>query len=187
MFLQQGCKSVTMDNIASENGISKRTLYELFSDKSTLLEECVLHTCEKMKCKSEDFLKEEGNVLEILFKIHNLQNSLIINPKIRFFAELKKFYPDIYFRTVAKFTDFHKEGMVNFLQRGQKEGMILNDIDKAIVSRTIIEISNLISDKDLFSLENVSRRQLFKETMLYFFRGISTEEGIKIIDKYLNE
>ena len=42
LFLEKGCKNVTMDDIASENGMSKRTLYELFKDKSSLLEESIV-------------------------------------------------------------------------------------------------------------------------------------------------
>ncbi|MFA6335673.1 MAG: TetR/AcrR family transcriptional regulator [Bacteroidales bacterium] len=187
MFLNRGCKSVTMDDIATENGISKRTLYELFSDKSALLDECILHTGEKVKCNADNVMKGPGNVLDMIFKVHEQQAGPVISLRINFFSELKKYYPDIYHKVVVKLTEFHMKSMEKFLQRGQEEGLILKDIDKTIISKIIIEISNIIDDKEIFSLENVSRKQLFKETLLYYFRGISTDEGIKIIDNYLNK
>lgn len=185
MFLNRGCKSVTMDEIAVENGISKRTLYELFSDKSTLLEECILYTSAKMKCNIDSLLKETGDIFDVIIKVHENQAELSINLRINFFAELKKFYPEIYQKLIIRFSEFHKDNITRFLQRGQDEGIILKNIDKVIVSKMIMEISNIIGDKEIFSLENISRKQLFKETLLYFFRGISTEKGIKMMDEYL--
>ena len=53
LFMSNGCKSVTMDEVAAANGISKRTLYEHFKDKTNLLEECLLMMEEKMKMLGE--------------------------------------------------------------------------------------------------------------------------------------
>jgi len=187
LFLHRGCKSVTMDDIATENGISKRTLYELFSDKSSLLEECILYSSVKMKCNIDKVMKESGNILNLIFKIHEQQAEMVINLRINFFFELKKYYPDIYCKLAVKFADYHKESTIGFLVRGQEEGLILKNIDNTVVSKAIIEISNIIGDKEIFSLENLSRKQLFRETLLYYFRGISTTKGIEIIDNYLNK
>ncbi len=187
MFLHRGCKSVTMDDVATENGISKRTLYEMFSDKSTFLEECILYSSEKMKCNMEEMKKAPGNVLDLLFKVHENQSELSVNLRINFFIELKKFYPETYSKFVEKFAKYHTENIISFLKRGQAEGLVMSDIDTQTVSKTIIELSNIIGDKDIFSLENITRKQLFKETLIYFFRGISTQKGIEIIDKYLNQ
>lgn len=187
MFLHRGCKSVTMDDIATENGISKRTLYELFSDKSTFLEECILYSSEKMKCSNEEMMKVPGNAFDLLFKAHEHQSEIVVNLRINFFVELKKFYPEIYSKLIIKFAIYHTERITGFLKRGQDEGLILRDIETSVVSKTIIEISNIIGDNEIFSLENITRKQLFKETLLYFFRGISTIKGIEIIDNYINK
>jgi len=186
-FLHRGCKSVTMDDIATENGISKRTLYELFSDKSSLLEECILYSNDKMKCVAEKIMNTGGNVMDLLFSIHEQQAEMAINLRVNFFFELKKYYPEIYLKILTKFTDFHRDSTTSILRRGQEEGLILKDIDKTIVSKTIFEISGIIGDKEIFSLENISRKQLFKETLMYYFRGISTDKGIELIDKYLKK
>lgn len=187
MFLHRGCKSVTMDDVATENGISKRTLYEMFSDKTTFLEECILYSSEKMKCNMEEMKKAPGNVLDLLFKVHENQSELSVNLKINFFIELKKFYPEIYSKFAEKFTKYNIENIRGFLHRGQEEGLVMSDIDTPTVSKAIIELSNIIGNKDIFSLEDITRKQLFKETLIYFFRGISTQKGVELIDKYLNQ
>jgi AcrR family transcriptional regulator len=186
MFLTRGCKSVTMDDIATNNGISKRTLYEVFKDKSSLLEECILYVQTKMKCTSEDIIKDSGNIYELLFKAHESQSEIAMNLRVNFFSELKRFYPEIYNKLIYKFSDFHEDSISKFLERGQKEGLILKEIDKFVVSRMILEISYIIGDKQVFSLENRSRKELFRQTILLYLRGLSTTEGIVILDKCLN-
>ena len=64
-----------------------------------------------------------------------------------------------------------------------KEGLFLINIDMEVVGRMVFEIATIIQNSEIFSLANHSRKQLFRETMVMYFRGISTEEGIKMIDK----
>ncbi|MCK9305676.1 MAG: TetR/AcrR family transcriptional regulator [Bacteroidales bacterium] len=187
LFLSRGCKSVTMDDIAAENGISKRTLYELFSEKSNLLEESIFYIYNKLKSDSEKITREKGNIYEIIFKAHESQSEININLRANFFSELKKFYPVVYEKIFKKFSDFHEKNIILFLERGQKEGLILKTIDNNLVSKMIMEISYIIGDKQVFSLENRSRKELFRQTMLLYFRGISTIEGIKILDERLTD
>ena len=186
LFMSNGCKSVTMDEVAAANGISKRTLYEHFKDKTNLLEECLLMMEEKMKMLGEKAFSGSKSIIELVCLEHESQSDMMINMRIRFFEELKKYYPDLYDKMHKRFTDFHKVTTRKFLERGQKEGLFLINIDMEVVGRMVFEIATIIQNSEIFSLPNHSRKQLFRETMVMYFRGISTEEGIKMIDKYLN-
>jgi len=186
LFMSNGCKSVTMDEVAAANGISKRTLYEHFKDKTNLLEECLLMMEEKMKMLGEKAFSGSKSIIELICLEHESQSDMMINMRIRFFEELKKYYPALYEKMHKRFTDFHKVTTRKFLERGQKEGLFLINIDMEVVGRMVFEIATIIQNSEIFSLANHSRKQLFRETMVMYFRGISTEEGIKMIDKYLN-
>lgn len=186
MFLHRGCKSVTMDEIATENGISKRTLYEQFSDKSTLLEECLIYLENKMKYCTQKAIEESGNVMEMVRMFHENQSDLMVNLRINFFFELKKFYPDIYKKTYIRFLEFHKTKTQEFLARGQKEGFFLEGINKELVTKILIEISSAIESSELISNKENSRKELFRESFVFYFRGISTAKGIELIDSYIN-
>ena len=186
LFMSNGCKSVTMDEVAAANGISKRTLYEHFKDKTNLLEECLLMMEKKMKMLGEKAFSGSKSIIELVCLEHESQSDMMINMRIRFFEELKKYYPDLYDKMHKRFTDFHKVTTRKFLERGQKEGLFLINIDMEVVGRMVFEIATIIQNSEIFSLANHSRKQLFRETMVMYFRGISTEEGIKMIDKYLN-
>ena len=186
LFMSNGCKSVTMDEVASANGISKRTLYEHFKDKTNLLEECLVSMEEKMRELGERAFNGSKSIIEMVFLEHETQTDLVINMRIRFFEELKKFYPALYDKMYGRFLDYHKVTTKKFLERGQQEGLFLKNIDMDLVGKMIFEIANLIQNSEIFSLENHSRKQLFRESLVMYFRGISTGEGIKMIDKYLN-
>ena len=186
LFMSNGCKSVTMDEVAAANGISKRTLYEHFKDKTNLLEECLLMMEEKMKMLGEKAFSGSKSIIELVCLEHESQSDMMINMRIKFFEELKKYYPALYEKMHKRFTDFHKVTTRKFLERGQKEGLFLINIDMEVVGRMVFEIATIIQNSEIFSLANHSRKQLFRETMVMYFRGISTEEGIKMIDKYLN-
>ena len=186
LFMSNGCKSVTMDEVAAANGISKRTLYEHFKDKTNLLEECLIMMEAKMIEVGERAFNGSKSILELVCIEHESQTDMMVNMRIRFFDELKKYYPALYNKMYSRFTDYHKVTTRKFLERGQQEGLFLKNIDMELVGKMVFQIASMIQDSEIFSLANHSRKQLFRESMVMYFRGISTEEGIKMIDKYLN-
>lgn len=186
LFMSNGCKSVTMDEVAAANGISKRTLYEHFKDKTNLLEECLIMMEAKMIEVGERAFNGSKSILELVCLEHESQTDMMVNMRIRFFDELKKYYPALYNKMYSRFTDYHKVTTRKFLERGQQEGLFLKNIDMELVGKMVFQIASMIQDSEIFSLANHSRKQLFRESMVMYFRGISTEEGIKMIDKYLN-
>ena len=74
LFLRKGCKAVTMDEVAQENGISKRTLYEVFPDKASLLDACINDGREKNDKFLEAVYKKSPNILEFFLMLHEFQS-----------------------------------------------------------------------------------------------------------------
>jgi len=187
LFLQRGCKAVTMDHIARENGISKRTLYENFTDKSQLLEDCIWLMHNQMKAYASTFRYKSDNVIDVLFKLHDNQSDVLLDLKKNFFLELKRYYYVIYKKSIEFFIDFHRQMTHNYIIRGQKEGVIRDDINIELVSKVIIEISNILENSEIFSLKNYSRKELFREVIIFYIRGICTTKGIELIDSNLKQ
>lgn len=185
--MNRGCKSVTMDDIAAENGISKRTLYEHFSDKSSLLEECLILSERKKKCFLDEFKNETDNILSRLLVMHDAQTDVMINLRLNFFTELKKFYPSIYDNLVKRMIKFHLDVTHSGIIKGQNQGLFRKDIDVELVSKIIIELGNTMGNEETFPFKSYGRKKLFKELLINYFRGIATQKGIDIIDEYLNK
>jgi AcrR family transcriptional regulator len=185
LFINKGCKSVTMDDIASENGISKRTLYEFFGDKSSLLTETIELYKKRMKESFEEIEKSSENVLEQFFKMHDSQTEVSVNLRINFFTELKKFYPEIYESMVNKMVCSHEEVIKDGIIKGQNQGVFRNNINLDLVSKIMLEFGNVL-DNPSHSVKKYEKKEIFKEVYINYIRGLSTLKGIEIIDNFLN-
>ena len=109
LFLERGCKSLTMDEVASANGMSKRTIYELFHDKAELLQECILLMHRDNMNKSEDELAKAGNVLEWFMYSLRSKDSQRMTFYYDFFTEVKKYYPEVFLNVVKDVNRWHCE------------------------------------------------------------------------------
>ena len=109
LFLERGCKSLTMDEVASANGMSKRTLYELFHDKAELLQECILLQHKDNMLRSEEELSRAGNVLEWFMHSLRSKDSQRMTFYYDFFTEVKKYYPEVFLNVVKDVNRWHCE------------------------------------------------------------------------------
>jgi len=187
LFFRKGCKSVTMDDIAKENGVSKKTIYELFTDKTHLLEECLKHLYSQMKLQASLYEGKYNNVIEAMFRMHDAHTDSLMNMKKTFFDELKRYYYPVYKKAIEYFLEFHQKMTLHFIERGQNEGIIRTDMNKELVTKALIEISNVMENAEFFSMKEYSRKELFKEVILSYVRGLCTTAGIEIIDDNISK
>lgn len=94
-FTSHGIKSITMDDIAASLGISKRTLYEVFSDKESLLKEGILKVQEDRERYIQEIYETSHNVLEVILAVFQKSIEMFQLTNKRFFEDIKK-YPKIY-------------------------------------------------------------------------------------------
>jgi AcrR family transcriptional regulator len=187
LFIKRGCKAVTMDDIARENGISKRTLYEIFQDKSNLLEECLKYMYLQMESYLNSTKGKTGNVVDTLFSLHSDQSEILFNLRKNFFEELKRYYYPLFKKSLSYFIDFHQTVILDFLQRGKEEGLIKKEINSEIVTKILIELGHIMENSNIFSLKEYSKVDLFYEVTVPFIRGLCTEEGIELVDQHLEK
>lgn len=182
-FSAHGIKSITMDDIAASLGISKRTLYEVFSDKETLLEECIL----KGQKEGNEFLKQvlatSGNVLEVLLKCYQRSIEKFHATNKKFFEDIKK-YPKAY----ALITSRHNrdtEKAVDFLKEGVEQGIFRDDVNFAIVDLLVRQQIDLMMNTDI--CKEYSFLEVYETIMFTFLRGISTEKGAHELEVFIRE
>jgi AcrR family transcriptional regulator len=183
MFLSEGLKSVRMDDIATELGVSKRTLYEMFGDKRALLRECVIHYF----AGKHDIMLERtataGNVMEEIFLM--LGNMKRDEREVAFVENLKKFYPDIWAEQVEIANRYSYEKLGEMFARGMSEGLFLPDMNRELAMVTLVyTMATLFEKKHHFPvLDQTPPEEAFRYVLVNFFRGISTPKGIELIDK----
>lgn len=186
-FARNGVRSVTMDDIARENGMSKRTLYEMFKDKEDLLWHCMdLFDVEKDRvCRQ---VKEESvDTIEVFFWFlrMGLESLKELNPLFR--SEMKKFHPRVWQEFDQRIRTKDLEFNIELLKRGIDEGLFRNDLKLDIVTRILMAQIELLDDEDLFPSREFSRSEVFESVMINYIRGLSTEKGMSIIDSRLSE
>lgn len=188
LIMQYGIRSVTMDEIAAEAGISKRTLYEMFVSKEDLLEKLLeflwtehSHAVKNIIENTPSCIIGILNVLIYSLKAH--QNKY--EPKREyFFNDLKKIYPN-----VAEKSKQYNEGYLTFmakhLEKGVKQKTVRNDLNLELASTLLIaQIEGLNSIK---SIRQFHPNEIFSTLFLSFCRGISTEKGLMEIEQFVKE
>lgn len=184
-FLQFGIRNVTMDGIAAAIGMSKRTVYEAFKDKSALVHSCLEMLRQKHKCRNEEICHSSQNVVETIFAFmqEGIKAMNAINPV--FFRDLEKLYPraweNLRKSNEKEAFDLSKE----LLHKGIDEGFFRSEINIPIVAKLFHEQMNLLADEKVFPRDEYNYADVFQSLTINFMRGISTKKGIELIDSIL--
>ena len=182
-FSTHGIKSITMDDIANSLGISKRTLYEVFSDKESLLEECILQE----QKEGDDFLREvlaaSANVLEVILKCYQYSIERFHATNKKFFEDIKK-YPKAY-ELLRSRRDQNSEETMQFFKDGVKQGIFRDDVNFAIVNLLVKEQIDLLMNTDI--CKEYSFLEVYESIMFTYLRGISTEKGARELETFIKE
>ena len=184
-FLIYGVRNVSMNSIAADIGISKRTIYEIFKDKTELVHNCM----EKLKYDHEERSRKisssSNNVIETFFTFmkEGIKTMSSINPV--FFRDVRKFYLVSWNTIVAEIEKDHLYMTEKLLEKGIKEGLFRDDIDIKILSKLFYEQINLVADEKIFPRDEFNHADIFQSLIINFVRGISTTKGIKIIESNL--
>lgn len=184
MFVKNGIRGITMDGIASEMSISKRTIYENFRDKNALLSSCLDYMQEQQKNNRMKIMKNSANAIEVIlnFLTQGIQNLSYID--LSFLSDLKKYHHQVWTEHYQKFSDKNLKETHDLLSRGIREGVIRKEINVEIVSRIIHEQLNIMTDEDIFPPSLYSKKEIFENIVINFARGISTNIGLEVIENY---
>ena len=183
MYLEYGIKGVTMDDVAHKLAISKKTLYQYFSDKKELVWAVLEHQNRKKHIDFSILEERDTSAIDELFYYYEIQVQMIKNHKPAFVYDLKKYYPDIY-------THFQKlkhkrilESVKSNLIKGKKEGLYRKDLNEDIISRLNLMRIEGIMNSDFFSVDELVSTNLFTEIFRYHLFGIVSDKGIKILQQ----
>ncbi|WP_418698277.1 TetR/AcrR family transcriptional regulator [Bacteroides sp.] len=180
-FSTHGIKSITMDDIAASLGISKRTLYEIFSDKESLLEECILNEQQNTDALIKNILDTSSNVLEVILRCYQWTIEKFHATNRKFFEDIKK-YPKAY-ELVKRNHNRSSEDTVNFFKEGVKQDLFRSDVNFAIVNLLVRGQIDLLMNSNI--CDEYSFLEVYESIMFTFLRGISTEKGARELDNFI--
>lgn len=185
LFLTLGVKSVTMDDLAENMAISKKTIYEFYANKYDLVKATTEFIFEKIMLEIEQICDEDNeSSIKNLFAINKYVNKQL-KEDINTEYQLQKYYPDIYAELSAKKFKVIIEGITENLEKGVENGLYRKDINIPMVARFYYIGHTTLKNKEIFPSEHYKLNNIVKQYLIYHIRAIATEKGIEELEKYL--
>lgn len=186
MFMSLGFKSVTMDDIASEMGISKKTIYTHFNNKENMISEVTDVIFEQVSIEIDCICALEKNPIEEIYEIKKCVMEHMRNEKTSPSHQLQKYYPAIYQKIKGRQFNFMQDCVVKNLKRGLTQKLYRENIDVQFVSRIYFNGITGIKENVLFPYTMFEGTTLHEMFLEYHLRGIVTPEGRKILNQLIH-
>jgi len=187
LFLSYGFKSVTMDDIANALGISKKTIYQHFDNKTKLVESTTLAMFNIISHGIDSICALEKNPIEEIYDIKRFISEHLKDEKSSPQFQLQKYYPKIYESLRSKQFDVMYQCVKANLDRGVSKGIYRDTIHVDFVTRIYFNCMLAIKDKKLFSKKIFSMNMLLDNYLEYHLRGICTSKGLGFLNKIIQK
>ena len=182
LFLNLGFKSVTMDDIAHEMRISKKTIYAHFKNKTELIKETTFQVFGAISQQIDCICATNKNPIEELYEIKKFVMIHLRNDKSSPQYQLQKYYPEIYQTLRERQFDVMQDCVLRNLNRGISSDLYRSDLDVEFVSRIYFLGITGIKDESIFPVEKFPKIDLAENYLDYHLRGIVTPKGLEILN-----
>jgi AcrR family transcriptional regulator len=187
LFMKYGIRSITMDEIAAQLGISKKTIYQFFTDKDDMVAAVIDREIGSNEMECMQFRDQSENAVHHVFlAMENLEEMLAATNPLMLY-DLEKHHPRSYKKLREYKYHFLYRILIDNLQTGVKEENYRADIQLDIVAKCRIEMAFLVFNQDVFPHNRYKISEVNFELAMLFLHGITTAKGKKLIEKYTIE
>lgn len=182
MFLKLGFKSITMDDIAGEMCISKKTIYKYFCNKEILIEESTAAIHKEIHEIIDTIIKQNHNAIEENFEIRKMFKEMFKSSDTSPIYQLKKHYPDIYEKVMLREINECNSAFEQNIKKGIQQGLYRENINIDSYIQFYYHLvfsikANIVSEKESQKLE--------LEILEYHTRAMATPKGLIELEKHL--
>jgi len=177
MFMKYGVKSVSMDDIARNLGVSKKTIYSIVDNKKELIQK-VFQTFLKQEQKMiTNITKESKDSIDEMLNIgrHVIQFMREMKPSLVY--DLQKYHPGIWKFIQTEHFSFIEKIILNNIEKGMKSKMYRPEINPEIITKLYMAKSKEIVNEDVFPNQIFSKPELFEQFFIYHLHGIASLKG----------
>lgn len=187
LFLRFGVRSVTMDDVAREVSMSKKTLYHFFENKDSLVTAVARDHLKKERQEYSEVASSSANSIEELHQIATCmrKNLLKMNPSL--LHDLQKFHSDAWKEFLEFKQAFIKDNVKDNLIRGMEEGFYRADLDPEILAVFRVEQVQMIFEEKIFPQDKFDFATVQMELFNHFIHGLLSEKGREEFNKYQEE
>jgi TetR/AcrR family transcriptional regulator, cholesterol catabolism regulator len=185
LFSRYGIRSVTMDEIAAQLGMSKKTLYQHFEDKDELVDAVFVREMEKDKIECAAQSGKSRDAVEEIFLVMELFEEMFATMSPTLLNDLTKYHPKTYKKFQQHKDVFFHSIIRKNLERGIADGHYRADINVDIVTNFRLESMLIPFMPEFYSKHKYNLAVVEGEILMLFLHGLVTSKGLKLIEKYV--
>jgi AcrR family transcriptional regulator len=187
MYLRYGIKSVTMDDVSRELGISKKTLYQYFSDKNDLVKKVIDKEIERIHKSFKKITDQNLNAIEEILEFNKLATQVINTHSSSALYDLKKYYPELHENIIKIWSEKMYDMVIQNLIKGKAQGIIRKDLNEEVIAKLHVSRIMVMTEDILFTHEELVSKEVSKEIYIYHIHGIANAKGLEILEKNLRK
>lgn len=184
LFRQYGTRSITMDDIATRMGISKKTLYAHFVDKDDMVVHAISRFLEVIQEEERVIRANAANAIEELFEVMNMMDERLRNMNPVIMLDLQKFHS----KAFLVFQEYRNNSLRTVikenLERGISEGLYRKDLEVNILTQFRIASAMLCFQPEVFPIAGFEMGKVQRVLLEHFLYGVASAEGLKLIEQY---
>lgn len=184
-FLKYGFKSVTMDDIANDLGISKKTIYKHFKNKVELVDNTISYLHDSMHKTVMSVCSVGYNAIQENFEIKKIFSDVFKNSDNSPMYQLQKYYPKTYSKIMKNEFSMFKDCILQNIEKGISEGLYRKNLDKELITKFYFSLMISVHDSNLYTYNKNTINKLERKVLEYHIRAIATLKGLKILEEQL--
>jgi AcrR family transcriptional regulator len=187
LFFSYGLKSVSMDDLAKEAGVSKKTIYQLVADKADLVTKVACHLMQHHKEEMERCCKDARNAVEEVALQTDISFAPLAAIRYSFFYDMEKFFPQAWQLVVQNRQQHFLPNIIRNLKRGMQEGLYRSNLDLEIIPHIRLQQLQSVLQPGTFPDLHNNPQLLLQRLTRFYLHGIANEKGALLIPEYLTE
>jgi AcrR family transcriptional regulator len=182
LLQRDGIRSFTVENLAQDLGMSKKTIYKFFPSKERLLEKMFEFASGQVIWHFQKIMEKEPTAIHQINRIFGLLSSTASKVSIRRLGDIKIRYPQIWKR-MEEFRLNRRDDFLTIFELGQEQGLIRQELDVALTATMFMHIINSTFQPEFFIQNNLNPTQALRAFREIFLRGMLTDKGIQILEE----
>lgn len=177
LFLEFGAKTLTMDEVAREFGISKKTLYQRYRNKEALLEDVLHLKLQEIIDKMQQLDLEIDNAIDRMLCRDGVIDKAVDSNNTVLIKQLLRYYPSIFSTHMQNFFEKFSDVLIHNIQRGRKQGFYRDDFDERIYSKFFFQLIMSYDSSTFVDVSEIERLEYQNGVMEFYLQAITTEKG----------
>jgi AcrR family transcriptional regulator len=187
LYAKYGIKSNTMDDVARELGISKKTLYQSFKDKDELVNKVTDFLFLRKQIELQRIVNSEYSAIEEMYLIHRQILNMLKEYSNVMMNDLRKYYSEKHNEITRKYRLMLEDIIVKNFEKGKEEGIYRQNINNRIIARSHVAMVMNLPESNVLSIDEYISKAFSDELFEYHLRGMLNEKSMNISEQFLKK